>query len=78
MREKCPRKRTIGAHVIHYKCKPRNNLHIICHILLFVFSAKIEEKRKREEEKRNIEEEQVYYWLFKAVKMKMRESMHLK
>lgn len=53
-------------------------LHIICHILLFVFSAKIEEKRKREEEKRNIEEEQVYYWLFKAVKMKMRESMHLK
>jgi len=45
---------------------------------LFGFSAKIEEKRKREEEKRNVEEEQVYYWLFKAFKMRMWESMHFK
>lgn len=43
--------------MIYYKCKLRNNLYIICYILLFVFSVKIEEKRKREEEKRNIEEE---------------------
>jgi len=34
-------------------------LNIICRTLLFGFSAKIEEKRKREEEKRSVEEEQV-------------------
>ena len=53
-------------------------LNVICHTLLFGFSAKIEEKRKREEEKRNIEEEQVQYWLFRAFKMRMWERMYLK
>jgi len=66
----------IKAHnyFIHYKHKPCGNARYFCHtLLLFGFSAKIEEKRKREEEKRNIEEQQVYYLLYENV-----ETMPLK